>query len=234
MYPVQYARFRTAPGRTVPGTCRPNPAVRCHGAEYGRAAGAKTRKKAECLQSIATLPLSMTSPPPLDPKLEHWVAHFRGPLVGLLASWGADWHSAEELAMDTFAEAWLSKQRLRADDDDLEAVGSWLRGIAQNLLRSSRRKLAAVTSLQDDDAAQIPQPSDEPDERQEVLRRAFAELRAEHQEVLRMHYLEETTARDVAALLGESQKAVEMRLYQARRALRHFADKQLRTTEAEQ
>lgn len=175
----------------------------------------------------------MPSPSPLDPKLEHWVAHFRGPLVGLLGSWGADWHIAEELAMDTFAEAWLGRKRLRADDHDLEAVGSWLRGIAQNLLRSYRRTLTVVTPLHEQDAAQIPEPTDEPDERQEALRRAFVELRVEHQEVLRMHYLEETTARNVAALLGITQKTVEMRLYQARRALRHFADKQLRTTGAE-
>ena len=172
--------------------------------------------------------------PSLDPQLEHWIAHFRGPLVGLLASWGADWHSAEELAMDAFAESWLSKKRLRADHNDLEAVGSWLRGIAQNLLRGYRRKLTAVTALHDHEAAQIPEPTHEPDERQDALRRAFAELRVDHQEVLRMHYLEETTARNVAALLGITQKTVEMRLYQARRALRHFVDKQLRTTGAEQ
>ncbi len=44
---------------------------------------------------------------PLDPTLERWIALFRGPLTGLLASWGTDWRQAEELAMDTFAEAWL-------------------------------------------------------------------------------------------------------------------------------
>ena len=35
-----------------------------------------------------------------------------------------------------------------------------------------------------------------------------------------MHYLEETSAKDVAALLGLTNKAVESRLYQARKALR--------------
>jgi len=177
--------------------------------------------------------MSMPSHPPLDPQLEHWIAHFRGPLVGLLASWGADWQSAEDLAMDTFAEAWLGHQRLRCDPSDLEAVGAWLRGIAHNLLRSYRRTLTRVTELDEATAASTPQPNNERDARQEVLRQAFAELRIEHQEVLRMHYLEETTAREVAALLGVTQKTIEMRLYQARRALRHFADKHLRTTGAE-
>jgi DNA-directed RNA polymerase specialized sigma24 family protein len=35
-----------------------------------------------------------------------------------------------------------------------------------------------------------------------------------------MHYLERTTAREVAALLGSTPKAVEGRLYAVRRALR--------------
>jgi len=170
----------------------------------------------------------------LDPKLEQWLAHFRGPLIGLLASWGSDWQSAEELAMDTFAEAWLGRERMRADVDDLDAVGAWLRGIAQNLWRSHQRKRSRVTSLEERHEHVVAAESgDEPDEQQEALRRAFPELHLEHQEVLRMHYLEQTTAREVAALLGETQKAVEMRLYQARRALRYFADKQLRTEGAE-
>ena len=177
--------------------------------------------------------MSMPSPSPLDPQLEHWITHFRGPLVGLLASWGADWRTAEDLAMDTFAEAWLGRARLRGDPTDLAAVGAWLRGIAQNLLRSYQRGLTRVATLDDRTANEVPEPSNEPDARQLALRHAFTQLRIEHQEVLRMHYLEETTARNVAALLGVSQKTVEMRLYQARRALRHFADKQLRATGAE-
>ena len=76
----------------------------------------------------------------LDPTLERWLARFRGPLVGLLASWGEDWQLAEELAMDTFAEAWLSRSRLRGDPDDSGVVGPWLRGIAKNLARSRRRR----------------------------------------------------------------------------------------------
>ena len=50
--------------------------------------------------------------------------------------------------------------------------------------------------------------------------RAFARLSLAHQTVLRVYYLEETGAREVAALLGITPKAVEDRLYQARRALR--------------
>lgn len=131
--------------------------------------------------------------------------------------------------MDTFAEAWLARERLRADRSSLEAVGAWLRGIAQNLLRGHRRKLRRAEPPPGHDDLHAIQagesPDSPPDDRHELLRASFPKLRPEHQEVLRMHYLEETTAREVAALLGVTQKTIEMRLYQARRALRHFAGK---------
>jgi RNA polymerase sigma-70 factor (ECF subfamily) len=62
--------------------------------------------------------------------LERWIAAYRGPLIGLLASWGADWRAAEELAQEVFAEAWMARERFHADPQDLAAVGAWLRGIA--------------------------------------------------------------------------------------------------------
>ncbi|MCR9244787.1 MAG: sigma-70 family RNA polymerase sigma factor [bacterium] len=159
----------------------------------------------------------------LDPTLELWIARFRGPLIGLLASWGEDWRSAEELAMDTFAEAWLSRRRLRGDASDTAVVGPWLRGIAHNLSRHGRRRRARqrLEAL----PAELPAPVDTPDDRIEILRRGFAELRPEDQTVLRMFYLDESSTREVAALLELTEKAVESRLYQARRALRALTDR---------
>lgn len=60
----------------------------------------------------------------------------------------------------------------------------------------------------------------ETDERHEQLAAAFERLKPEHQSLLRMYYLEETTSTEVAALLGLTAKAVEARLYQARKSLR--------------
>ena len=169
----------------------------------------------------------MTSALPLEPELDRWIANFRGPLVGLLASWGADWQSAEELAMDSFAEAWLGRDRMRRGTDELAAVGAYLRGIAQNLWRARRRGRERSQQLPAE--LQAREPAN--DERRELLRRAFALLHPEQQEVLRMHYLEQTTAREVAALLGTTQRTVEMRLYRARRALKQHADRELRQAE---
>jgi RNA polymerase sigma factor (sigma-70 family) len=165
------------------------------------------------------IPGAETSEPEID--LERWIQTFRGPLVGLLASWGADWRAAEELAQEAFAEAWLGRARFRGDPSDMPVVGRWLRGIAFNLSCAAGRRRDDTQALTGE--SQIAEPASEEvedDERRAHLVRAFAQLSGPHQTVLRMHYLEETSAREVAALLGLTPKAVEDRLYQARRELR--------------
>lgn len=168
----------------------------------------------------------MTAPDPKpDPRaqLDTWIEHFRGPLVGMLASWGTDWRSAEELAQDTFAEAWVGRARFAGDLHDLDAVGAWIRGIAFNLHRSGQRKQERHAALsieeREFDQAHV-EPEPEHDDRQDDLAAGFAKLSAAHQNILRMFYLEATNAREVAALLGITPKAVDSRLYQARKSLR--------------
>jgi RNA polymerase sigma-70 factor (ECF subfamily) len=150
-------------------------------------------------------------------------------LIGLLASWGLGWRAAHEVAQDAFAEAWVGRTRLRADPADLDAVGAWLRGIAFHLSRAEQRREARTRSIDGGAVAELAAtpatPFDAAEERRELLVAAFAGLRTSHQTVLRMHYLEETSAREVAALLGITPKAVESRLYQARRALRELVDR---------
>ncbi len=168
----------------------------------------------------------------VDAQLARWVDTFRGPLVGLIASWGLTFGEADELAQDTFAEAWLSRQHLRATPDDLAAVGAWLRGIARNLVRAARR--AKRRARADGDAVVDALPASDPppeDDRMALLTQAFARLSRRHQTILRMHYLEATTARTVAALLGTSLRAVESQLYHARRGLRKHIDHLARTQE---
>ena len=139
--------------------------------------------------------------------------------MGLVASWGSGWQAAEEIAQDAFAEAWVGRERFAGDEQDSGAVGAWLRGIAFNMHRAqqrdARRRKAATLEERD-----VPHETAEHDPRRAALAAAFRKLRAPHQTVLRMHYLEETSAQGVAALLGLTNKAVEGRLYQARIALR--------------
>lgn len=150
---------------------------------------------------------------------------YRGPLIGLVASWGVPWADAVEIAQDSFADAWLKREMCRGDWRDPDVFARWLRGVAQNRYRnwsrSRRRRRLWLISLPLDElesasgAAELEKPS----EQLEALRRAIDRLPTKQRQVVLMHYLEETSVKEVATLLGISAKAVEGRLYQARRSL---------------
>jgi RNA polymerase sigma-70 factor (ECF subfamily) len=157
---------------------------------------------------------------------------YRGPLIGLIASWGAPWGEAAEIAQDSFSEAWLNRESCRGDWNDTEVFGRWLRGVAlnqyRNWARSRGRRQASAVTLAPDILEQVAVASDpQTAEYLEALRQAIDRLPTKQRQVVLMHYLEETSVKEVAALLAISAKAVEGRLYQARRALRRMLDRQI-------
>ena len=157
------------------------------------------------------------------------IAAYRGPLIGLIASWGAPWADAAEIAQDSFAEAWLNRGSCRGDWKDPEVFGRWLRGVALNQYRNwarsrRRREARAITlapALLQEAAAS---PDSEVTEHLDALREAIERLPAKQRQVVLMHYLEETSIKEVATLLAISVKSVEGRLYQARQTLRRLLD----------
>lgn len=156
--------------------------------------------------------------------LTGFIDAYRGPLIGLIAAWGASWTDAVEIAQDSFVEAWLKRDYCRGDWTDPEVFGRWLRGVAYNKYRNWSRSLRRLQSRTMTIDAAVPQrsgsmPDRNQEERLEALRRAIDRLPARQKEVVLMHYLEETSVKDVAMLLSVSTKTVEGRLYQARRAL---------------
>jgi RNA polymerase sigma-70 factor (ECF subfamily) len=156
--------------------------------------------------------------------LTAFISVYRGPLIGLIASWGAPWSDAAEIAQDSFAEAWLKRDFCRGDWTDPEVFGRWLRGVAHNKYRNwsrGRRRLQLrITTLDAGDPQHHGTSSDQNlTERLEALRRAIDRLPAKQKQAVMMHYLEETSVKEVAMLLSVSTKTVEGRLYQARRTL---------------
>lgn len=157
--------------------------------------------------------------------LERLIDDWRGPLIGLLASWGLGWDAAREVAQDTFAEAYLGRERFRGSLEDPDQVGGWLVGIARNLHRSRARSEARHRADEFGDRAGLDEPASEAtgegdDERAQLVRRAVDGLSEEHRQVIYVCYFEEQPVRQAAALLGISEKAVEGRLYRARGELR--------------
>jgi RNA polymerase sigma-70 factor (ECF subfamily) len=158
------------------------------------------------------------------------INRFRGPLVGLIVSWGAPRNDAIELAQDSFADAYLKRDACRGDWTDPEIFGPWLRGVAKNNYRNWRRTTARrqrrLFTVEPDVLAESATDSEAvEDARLPELRNAIERLPRKQREAIIMHYLEETSVNDVAALLSVTAKTVEGRLYQARKSLRKLMDK---------
>lgn len=170
--------------------------------------------------------------------LTKFINAYRGPLIGLIASWGAPWNEAVEIAQDSFAEAYLNRDSCNGDWEDTEVFGRWLRGVAKNQYRNwarnRRRRQNHVAHVEPNALEQMAVTSDtssnESDEHLVQLRNAIDRLPTKQRQVVLMHYLEETSVANVAALLSISHKSVEGRLYQARLNLRRLLDKKTSST----
>jgi RNA polymerase sigma factor (sigma-70 family) len=152
---------------------------------------------------------------------------YRGPLIGLIVSWGAPWADAADIAQDSFSESWLNREACVGDFNDPEFLGRWLRGVAlnkyRNWSRSHRRRQMHVVTLPHTTLDQIVgAPVESTSEDLEALRQAIDQLPLVQRQVVLMHYLEETSVKEVAILIGISTKTVDGRLYQARRNLRRL------------
>lgn len=154
---------------------------------------------------------------------------FRGPLIGLIASWGAPWSEAVELAEESFAEAWLQRDSCHGDWREVDVFGAWLRGVALNVYRNwsrkRRRREQRVMNVAPAALVEMSSPVEiSADSDLDTLREAIDRLPTKQRQVVLMHYLEETSVSEVATLLGVSVKTVEGRLYQARRTLRRMLE----------
>lgn len=167
--------------------------------------------------------------------IQHLIDQFRGPLLGLLASWGASPADAHDLCQDTFVEAYLGRARLQGDPGDPRVVGPWLRGIARNLHRAHCRQSERTRTEDPSPVAMTRLPSLDGtssgsaqggawEDPAEAVRAAITRLKPELATVLCMHYLEETSVRTVAAMLELPEKTVEGRLYRGRVQLRRLLE----------
>ncbi len=160
--------------------------------------------------------------------LTEYIQRYRGPLIGLIASWGAPWGEATEIAQDSFAEAYLSRESCRGDWTQAEVFGRWLRGVARNRWRSwarSRKRHSRILALEPTELEQVEAPEMAPPSQDiEQLRDAIDRLGTRQRQVILMRYFEETPVVDIAALLSVTVKTVEGRLYQARRTLHRIME----------
>lgn len=154
----------------------------------------------------------------------------REPIYRLIRGYIGDPEEAVDLVQDCFTSAFKGLDRY----DQARPFRAWLSRIAINKCRDWARRravrrilLAPASSSQ---AAAIPDPSPGADEaagdRQELERlwRAVANLPRSLKEPLVLRTIEGLSQSEVAAVLRISEKAVETRLYRARRRLAAHRD----------
>jgi RNA polymerase sigma-70 factor (ECF subfamily) len=165
-----------------------------------------------------------------DAALNALMERHAGPVFQFLFRMLNDEEDAHDLAQETFARVYRYRERY-----DGGKFTTWLYAIAANLARSEyrRRSRHPNLSLENETGsegqtlgetlrANTPSPGEYADsaERHRAVRQAVAALPRDLREALVLCEWEEMSVADAAGVLGTTKKAVESRLYRARRTLR--------------
>ena len=155
------------------------------------------------------------------------IARHKGGLYRFIRRYTGNPDEAYDLLQETFASAWTALRRY----DAARSFPTWLRSIALNKCRDWSRRRAvrrwltrsdpidsrAGLNLTDD--APSPEAAVVEQQRLSRLDRAVANLPQGLKEPLILTALEELSHEDAGRILGLTAKAVELRVYRARKAL---------------
>jgi RNA polymerase sigma-70 factor, ECF subfamily len=135
----------------------------------------------------------------------------------------------ESLAEDLLSEVFLDVWRRAVSFEARSSVSTWLLAIARyKALSALRRRTDA--QLDDEIAAAIPDPADDPEralqntERTELLRRSLARLSPEHGEVIDLVYYHGKSIKEVAKIAEVAEATVKTRMFYARRKLAELVE----------
>jgi RNA polymerase sigma-70 factor (ECF subfamily) len=133
---------------------------------------------------------------------------------------GAPAADVDDLVQEALLEAWRGRASFRGDASRL----TWVLGIARRLAtgrrRSTARREEILRALRALEEAPVPADVLRDEETVRRVREALDALDPAHAEALILRYYDGRPVREIAAALGESEKAVESRLHRAREALR--------------
>jgi RNA polymerase sigma factor (sigma-70 family) len=133
---------------------------------------------------------------------------------------GAPAADVDDLVQETLLHAWRNRAQHRGDASLLTWVLSIARNRVRMRLRSLGRRAVLDRAIAAIDREKIPQDVLRSEEAAGAVRRALDALDPAHADVLLRRYFDGRSVREIAAALGESEKAVESRLHRAREALR--------------
>lgn len=155
------------------------------------------------------------------------VAEFQRPLFTFAWRYLQNGADAEDIAVEVFVRLHQTLPRLRSDTN----LSAWLFTAAANLCHNRHRWRVrhATASLDAPLAAAAPEliaPAGGPeaaleqDEASSALRTAIDRLPHDQRTVVLLHHYEHLSYREIAAVVGCSERGVETRLYRARQNLR--------------
>ena len=130
------------------------------------------------------------------------------------------------LADEIIQETWMvAVKRLKDFDPRRAAFGTWLRGIAANLLRAHARKEPTGEAVGPLDVERQSVQARTGSESTVRIRAALLRLPERYREVLRAKYMEQLSTTEIAATLDLTPKAVESLLSRARNAFKRIFSK---------
>lgn len=161
-----------------------------------------------------------------DLALNALMSRWRDRLAAFLFRMTGDTAVAGDLAQESFVRLYSGRHRYRP----VGQFSSYLFSIAANLAKNharwkSRHPTVALDDLPGGDTTQ-PDPGRDPSETAEAVEtveqveRAFATLPPDLREAMTLFVHEGMSYAEIAQVTGASAKAVEMRIYRARQALR--------------
>ena len=162
-----------------------------------------------------------------DLALNALMARWRDRIAAFLLRMVGDHATAMDLAQETFVRLYTSRHGYKPT----AAFSTYLFHIAANLARSHARWKGRhpTVPLEDEQGTIVHEPEDPhlaPDEaaalneKTALVRRAINELPADLREALLLFTVEDMSHAEISAALGCTAKAVEVRIYRARQALK--------------
>jgi RNA polymerase sigma factor (sigma-70 family) len=185
-------------------------------------------------------------PAPVTPRpnnSDHWVQALRTDdraLDGVMAQWQRPlfafaWRylrnraDAEDLVIQTFVRLHEQRHRLREDTNLSAWLFTTLSNLCHNQHRWRRRHPETSFDLAVNESSQpstpkssIPTVQIEDDEASSAVRAAVESLPHDQKTVVLLHHYEHLSYREIAVVVGCSERGVETRLYRARQALREL------------
>ena len=140
-----------------------------------------------------------------------------------------DFHFAEEIAQDTFLQAYKNLAMLK----DPNQFGGWLYVIANRLcLKWIQRNKPAMQSLEDTSMGEVERSSytryiseqretEATERRYAIVKRLLEKLPESERTVVTLYYLGEMTAKEIGKFLGVSVNTIKSRLRRARERLKN-------------